>query len=28
VPFLRKALDLTFFPELYAVRSEISDVAP
>jgi tryptophan 2,3-dioxygenase len=23
VPFLRKALDLTFFPELYAVRSEI-----
>ena len=28
VPFLRKALDLTFFPELYAVRTEISDVAP
>jgi tryptophan 2,3-dioxygenase len=27
VPFLRKALDLTFFPELYAVRTEISDVA-
>jgi tryptophan 2,3-dioxygenase len=26
VPFLRKALDLTFFPELYAVRSEIQDV--
>jgi tryptophan 2,3-dioxygenase len=23
VPFLRKALDLTFFPELYAVRAEI-----
>ncbi len=23
VPFLRKALDLTFFPELYAVRGEI-----
>ena len=23
VPFLRRALDLTFFPELYAVRSEI-----
>ncbi|WP_274381599.1 tryptophan 2,3-dioxygenase [Segeticoccus rhizosphaerae] len=28
VPFLRKALDLTFFPELYAVRGEISEVAP
>jgi tryptophan 2,3-dioxygenase len=28
VPFLRRALDLTFFPELYAVRSEISDVDP
>ena len=26
VPFLRKALDLTFFPELYAVRSEIQEV--
>ncbi|MGN6686707.1 MAG: tryptophan 2,3-dioxygenase [Actinomycetales bacterium] len=26
VPFLRRALDLTFFPELYAVRSEIQDV--
>jgi tryptophan 2,3-dioxygenase len=25
VPFLRRALDLTFFPELYAVRSEIGD---
>lgn len=23
IPFLRKALDLTFFPELYAVRAEI-----
>jgi tryptophan 2,3-dioxygenase len=23
VAFLRKALDLTFFPELYAVRTEI-----
>jgi tryptophan 2,3-dioxygenase len=23
VGFLRKALDLTFFPELYAVRTEI-----
>jgi tryptophan 2,3-dioxygenase len=23
VDFLRRALDLTFFPELYAVRSEI-----
>ena len=23
VPFLRRALDLTFFPELYAVRAEI-----
>ena len=23
VPFLRAALDLTFFPELYAVRTEI-----
>ena len=27
VPFLRRALDLTFFPELYAVRTEIQDVA-
>ncbi|GAA1151680.1 tryptophan 2,3-dioxygenase [Ornithinicoccus hortensis] len=26
VPFLRKALELTFFPELYAVRSRIQDV--
>ena len=26
VPFLRRALDLTFFPELYAVRSRIQDV--
>ncbi|MFP5347687.1 MAG: tryptophan 2,3-dioxygenase [Actinomycetes bacterium] len=26
VPFLRKALDLTFFPELYAVRAEITEV--
>jgi tryptophan 2,3-dioxygenase len=25
VPFLRKALELTFFPELYAVRAEIRD---
>ncbi len=25
VPFLRRALDLTFFPELYAVRTEIGD---
>ena len=25
VPFLRRALDLTFFPELYAVRAEIGD---
>jgi tryptophan 2,3-dioxygenase len=25
VPFLRKALDLTFFPELYSVRAEIGD---
>jgi len=23
VPFLRRALELTFFPELYAVRSTI-----
>nr|WP_306239066.1 tryptophan 2,3-dioxygenase [Ornithinimicrobium cryptoxanthini] len=28
VPFLRRALDLTFFPELYAVRSRIQDVEP
>ncbi|WP_275263154.1 tryptophan 2,3-dioxygenase [Segeticoccus rhizosphaerae] len=28
IPFLRKALDLTFFPELYAVRGEISEVTP
>ncbi|HET7303344.1 MAG TPA: tryptophan 2,3-dioxygenase family protein, partial [Segeticoccus sp.] len=27
VPFLRKALELTFFPELYAVRGEISEVS-
>jgi tryptophan 2,3-dioxygenase len=26
VPFLRKALDLTFFPELYAVRTQITEV--
>jgi tryptophan 2,3-dioxygenase len=26
VPFLRRALELTFFPELYAVRGEIQDV--
>ncbi len=25
VPFLRKALDLTFFPELYAVRAELGN---
>jgi tryptophan 2,3-dioxygenase len=25
VPFLRRALELTFFPELYAVRGEIGD---
>lgn len=25
VPFLRKALDLTFFPELYAVRTELPE---
>ena len=25
VPFLRKALELTFFPELYAVRAQIGD---
>lgn len=28
VPFLRRALDLTFFPELYAVRARIQDVEP
>ncbi|MFK5582338.1 tryptophan 2,3-dioxygenase [Serinicoccus sp. LYQ131] len=28
VPFLRRALDLTFFPELYDVRSAIQDVTP
>lgn len=28
VPFLRRALELTFFPELYAVRSRIQDVQP
>jgi tryptophan 2,3-dioxygenase len=28
VPFLRRALELTFFPELYAVRGEIQDVGP
>ena len=28
VNFLRKALDLTFFPELYAVRTEIGEPAP
>jgi tryptophan 2,3-dioxygenase len=28
VPFLRKALELTFFPELYAVRSRVQDVEP
>jgi len=28
VPFLRRALDLTFFPELYEVRSRIQDVQP
>ncbi|WP_298891030.1 tryptophan 2,3-dioxygenase family protein [uncultured Serinicoccus sp.] len=27
-PFLRRALDLTFFPELYDVRSAIQDVEP
>lgn len=26
VPFLRRALELTFFPELFAVRTEIRDV--
>ncbi|MFK5645669.1 tryptophan 2,3-dioxygenase [Ornithinimicrobium sp. LYQ121] len=28
VPFLRRALDLTFFPELYDVRARIQDVEP
>ncbi len=28
VPFLRQALDLTFFPELYAVRGQISEGDP
>lgn len=28
VSFLRRALDLTFFPELYAVRTEIGQPAP
>ncbi|PZU50942.1 MAG: tryptophan 2,3-dioxygenase [Arsenicicoccus sp.] len=28
VPFLRRALELTFFPELYDVRSAIQDLAP
>lgn len=28
VPFLRRALDLTFFPELFAVRGRIQDVEP
>jgi tryptophan 2,3-dioxygenase len=28
VTFLRKALELTFFPELYAVRTEIEEPAP
>lgn len=28
VPFLRRALDLTFFPELYEVRSRIQEVTP
>ena len=28
VAFLRRALDLTFFPELYAVRAEIGTPAP
>ncbi|SOC52479.1 tryptophan 2,3-dioxygenase [Ornithinimicrobium cerasi] len=28
VPFLRRALDLTFFPELFDVRSRIQDVTP
>ena len=28
VPFLRRALELTFFPELYDVRAAIQDVTP
>lgn len=28
VPFLRRALDLTFFPELYDVRTRIQDLTP
>jgi len=28
VPFLRRALELTFFPELYAVRTELTEVQP
>ena len=28
VSFLRQALDLTFFPELLAVRTQIGDAAP
>jgi tryptophan 2,3-dioxygenase len=28
VPFLRRALDLTFFPELYDVRTRIQDITP
>ena len=28
VPFLRRALELTFFPELYAVRAEIGVTVP
>jgi tryptophan 2,3-dioxygenase len=28
VPFLRRALDLTFFPELYDVRARVQDVTP
>ncbi|QFG68011.1 tryptophan 2,3-dioxygenase [Ornithinimicrobium pratense] len=28
VPFLRRALDLTFFPELYDVRTRLQDVTP
>jgi tryptophan 2,3-dioxygenase len=28
VGFLRRALDLTFFPELYAVRTVIGTPAP
>ncbi|GAA1999636.1 tryptophan 2,3-dioxygenase [Microbacterium ulmi] len=28
VPFLQRALELTFFPELFAVRTELEDAAP